>query len=206
MLACSLDDLHDARDVEWQHPAVGVAQHEPLGAGFLGRRKHRHREHRIARVPVEEVLRVEEHPPVLRPQVRDRVPHHRHALLEVGAQGLGHMQVPCLADQTDDLGARVEQLAEHLRLLGVLARTTGHAERGQLRVLERLLRRKLEELRVAGVRARPPALDVGEADLVEPVQDPQAVLHRVREVGLLRAVAKRRVVQLDFRLGYRFAA
>ena len=66
-----------------------------------------------------------------------------------------------------------------------------------VRVLQGLLRRQLEELRVARVRARPAALDVGEADLVELVQDAQAVLDRVRQVGLLRAVAQRGVVQLD---------
>jgi hypothetical protein len=102
-----------------------------------------------------------------------------------------------LADDAHDLGARVQQFAEHPALLRALARLARHPERGQRGVLQRLLRGEPEELRVAGVRARPPALDERHAELVDLVEDPQTVLDRVRQAGLLRAVAERGVVQLD---------
>ena len=120
--ACCVNLLDDLRDVERQHAAVRVAQDEALGAGLLGGGQHRHRERRIGSVPVEEMLGVEEHPPALRPQERDRVAHHRDALVQVGAQRLGDVQVPRLAHQTDDLGAGLEQVAQHLGVLGALAR------------------------------------------------------------------------------------
>jgi hypothetical protein len=190
-------DLHDPRDVEGQHPAVRVAEHQPLGAGFLRRGDHRHRERGVTPIAVEEMLRIEEDAPPLCPEERDRVAHHRDAFVQVGPQRLGHVQIPRLADQADHLGAGVEQIAEHLGILGTLARPSGHPERRQLRVLERLLRREPEELGVARVRAGPPALDVGEPNLIEPVQDPQTVLDGVGEVRLLGAVTERRVVELD---------
>ncbi len=68
---------------------------------------------------------------------------------------------------------------------------------GQRGVLQRLLRGEPEELRVARVRSRPSALDERHPELVDLVQDPQAILDRVRQAGLLRAVAERGVVQLD---------
>jgi hypothetical protein len=56
----------DARDVRRQHPAVRVTQDQTLGARLLRRSQHVHRVRRVAHVPVEEVLRVEEHAAVLR--------------------------------------------------------------------------------------------------------------------------------------------
>ena len=179
-----------------QHPAVRVAQHQALGARLLGRSKHVHRVRRVAQVAVEEVLGVEEHPTFLRAQERDGIPHHRDALLQIGAEHLGDMDVRRLADDAHDLGARVQQLTEHRALLRALARLARHPERGQRGVLQRLLRGEPEELRVAGVRPRPPALDERHAELVDLVEDPQAVLDRVRQAGLLRAVAEGGVVQL----------
>src|SRR4029079_13773319 len=180
-----------------QHATVRVAQHEALGAGLLGCGHDRHREAGVAHVPVEEVLGVEEDPTALSVQERDRVTHHRDPLFQVGAQRLGHVQIPGLADQADDLGAGVEQIAQHLRFLRALPGPAGHAERRELRVLQRLLGRELEDIRVARARTRPHALDVGEPDLVELVQDPQPVLDGIGEVRLLGAVAQRRVVELD---------
>jgi hypothetical protein len=54
------DDVHDLGDVVRQHPAVGVAQDEPLGAGLGRCLQHGQREGRVAPVAVEEVLGVEE--------------------------------------------------------------------------------------------------------------------------------------------------
>ena len=143
------------------------------------------------------MLRVEEHPATLCAEERHRIAHHRDALDEVGAQGLGHVQVPRLAHQAHHLGAGLEEIAKGLRRVSSLSGAPGHAERGELCMLQCLFHRELEELRVARVGARPAPLDEGEADLVELVQDAQPILNRVGQVRLLRAVAKRRVVELD---------
>ena len=58
-----------------------------------------------------------------------------------------------------------------------------------------------EEVDVLGVGARPAALDVGEAELVEPARDLDLVGEREDEALALRAVAQRRVVE-DHRLAH----
>ena len=54
-----------------------------------------------------------------------------------------------------------------------------------------------EELRVLRVRARPAALDVVDAELVQPARDRELVVERQRDAGALAAVAQRRVVDRD---------
>src|SRR5437773_1926957 len=54
-----------------------------------------------------------------------------------------------------------------------------------------------EKLLVAWVRTRPAALDVVDAEVVEPLGDAQLVLEREGDVLGLRPVAQRRVVDLD---------
>ena len=56
----------------------------------------------------------------------------------------------------------------------------------------------LEEAQVLGVRARPATLDVVDAEGVEPLGDADLVLHGEGHAFALRAVAQRRVVNLDF--------
>jgi hypothetical protein len=125
------------------------------------------------------MLGVEEHPSTLRAEERDRVPHHRDALVQIRPQGFGDVEIPRLPDDADDLGAGVEQLPQHGAVLCPLAGLARHAERRQRGVMQRLLRRELEELGVARAGARPAALDVGHAQLVDLVQDAQPVLDRV---------------------------
>ena len=195
------DIVHDPRDVRRKHPAVRVAEHRSLRPRLLRGLQHVHRVRRVAPIAVEEVLRVEEDPAVLRAQERDRVAHHRDAFVQVRAEHLGDVHVPRLADDADDLRPGLQQLPEDGAVLRALARLPRHAERRERRVLQRLLRRELEELGVAGVRARPASLDERHPELVDLVEDPHAILDGVRQAGLLRAVAERRVVQLDLAAG-----
>src|SRR5207244_12217986 len=60
-----------------------------------------------------------------------------------------------------------------------------------------------EELLVARVRARPAALDVVHAEVVEALGDAHLVLEREGDVLGLGAVAQRRVVELDASHGRR---
>src|SRR3989454_12617130 len=62
-------------------------------------------------------------------------------------------------------------------------------------MLEPLVADATEELRVLGVRARPAAFEVVDAQLVQPVRDFQFVVDRKRQALALRAVSQCRVVQ-----------
>ena len=77
----------------------------------------------------------------------------------------------------------------------------GRAERGQLGRLPAHLPGRREELDVLGVGARPAALDVGHAVLVEHPGDAQLVGEREGDVLALRAVAQGRVVEDDRAVG-----
>src|SRR4029077_1457364 len=73
----------------------------------------------------------------------------------------------------------------------------GRAEGRDLRVLQADALDGAEELLVARVRARPAALDVVHAEVVEALRDAELVLERERDVLCLGPVAQRRVVELD---------
>src|SRR5437867_3286175 len=148
-------------------------------------------------------------PAVLQLQDRD----HRHqvrvpaALAEVvddlqvlrerDAQVLAHVEVPGLADDGDHRRLGGETEAEVAVVGGLHARPAGRAEGRHLRVLQTETLDGAEELLVARVRARPAALDVVDAEVVEPLGDAQLVLEREGNVLGLRPVAQRRVVELD---------
>ncbi len=106
-----------------------------------------------------------------------------------------------LPDQAHDLGAGVQELTQHRAVLGALPRPRVMPNEVSVACFSVSFVATPEELGVARVRARPAALDVRHAQLVELVQDPQAVLDRVREAGALGAVAERRVVELDLERG-----
>ncbi len=107
------------------------------------------------------------------------------------------MEVPGLADKAHDFRTGAEQVAQRPRRGHFLPRLAGHPEGRELCVLEDLLRSEREELGVARVRAGPASLDEGEADLVELVQDAEAIVDRIAQVGALGTVTEGRVVELD---------
>ena len=81
--------------------------------------------------------------------------------------------------------------------VGPVRAMAGRAERRQPRGLPAHRPGRGEELDVLGVGARPAALDVGHAVLVEHPGDAQLVGERERDVLALGAVAQRRVVEDD---------
>ena len=117
------------------HAAVRIAEHEALGARVPRRFEHREREPGVGTVAVEKVLGVEEYPAPFRPEERDRIADHRHGFLEVGPERLGHMEVPGLPDDADDLGSGIEDIAKDRRLFRRLSRLARHAERRERGVL-----------------------------------------------------------------------
>src|SRR5256884_9904806 len=71
----------------------------------------------------------------------------------------------------------------------------GHSEGRDLRMPEGFFADPAEKLRVLGVRARPAAFEVVDAQLVQPVRDFQFVVDRKRQALALRAIPQCRVVQ-----------
>ena len=200
------DLADDALDVMGQRPAVGVTQHQRLGTVRRRGLEHRERVLRVRGVAVEEVLRVEEDPTVRPDQEVDRLPHHRNALVEGGAQRLDDVEVPGLADDADRLGAGLDQRPQRRVVVDAPERAPGRAERQQRRRLElQLGAGPAEELLVLRVGLRVAALDPVDAEPVELLGDAQLVLDRQRDPLELRAVTQRRVEDLD-RVRYRCPA
>jgi hypothetical protein len=122
-------------------------------------------------VAVEEVLRVEHDLSPVLFEERDRVGDHRQVLLQCRPQHGLDVEIPGLGDEGDRRRLCCDQL---LQVAVVSSARAG--EGGQPRVLERLLPQGGEELLVLGVRARPAALDVVDAELVQAAGDVQLVL------------------------------
>jgi hypothetical protein len=148
-------------------------------------------------VAVEEVLGVEEDRTALRLQVRDGVAHHAHVLLEGGAQRLGDVDVPRLAEDADRLAPGLQQGAQARVVLGGGVLGAGHPERRDLRGLELEVAGTLEELDIFGVRSRESALDVVHAEQVEALGNAQLVLDGEREALALGPVSQCGVVEGD---------
>ena len=131
-------------------------------------------------------------------QVRHRVGGHGDRFVERRAQRLGDVQVRRLRNDTDDLCAGLDEVAEGLVGGCLPAGTARRAERDECRGLEpELLGGPDEELLVFRVRTRPAALYVWDAQVVELLGDAQLVVDRQRYAFLLRTVAQRRVVDVD---------
>ncbi len=185
-------------DLVGEETAVGVAQDQPLGSGLVGCLQRFESEPGVGPVPVEEVLGIEEDPPTVGAEMRDRIADHGDAFLQIDPERLGHVIVPRFADETDDFGSCLEQRRELLVVCGApvgVSRRSEGDERGVLEV--EFPRGPREELVVLGVGARPSSLDVGDTEIVQQAADLKFVASGERDPLLLRAVAQRRVVDLD---------
>lgn len=197
--ARGLADLgHDAGDVGGQHAAVGVAQHDHVGARLGGGAHHAQRIGGVVPVAVEEVLAVEEHPPAAAAQEGDGVGDHRQVLLAGGAQRPLHVPDVALGHQGDHRRAGVAQRQDLGVLLGAHPRPPGGAEGRQPRVAQvQLGGGALEELGVLGVRPRPAALDERHPELVEELGDGQLVGDGEVDALALGPVAQRGVEDVE---------
>ena len=152
----------------------------------------------VAPVAVEEVLGVEEHAQARRAKERHRVTRHSDGFVECRPQRFGDVQVGGLGHDADCLGARLDEMPEHLVLT---CRHTGPAsgpERDECGGAQMQIGgRATEELIVLRVGARPPTLDIGHAEMVELLGYVQLVVDGQRHPFLLRPVAKGRVVDVD---------
>ncbi len=147
------------------------------------------------------MLAVEEHAPTGGREELHRIGDHRHALVEGGAQGLGDVEVPALAYDAHGGGLGLEQGLQRGVDVDLPRRTARRSEGHQISSVERQLgRRPAEELGVLRIRLRVATLDPAHTEPVELLGNAQLVLDRQRDAFELRAVAQRRVEDVD-RLG-----
>ena len=121
----------DRADLGGQRAAVGVAEHDPAGAGGERGLQAGERVVRVRLPAVEEVLGVEQGLAALGPQEADRGGDVLEVLLEADAERGGDVEVVGLADEADGGRFGVQHLGQHLVVRGGAARALGHAEGGQ---------------------------------------------------------------------------
>ena len=161
------------------------------------RREARERVLGVGAPAVEEVLGVEDHLVDALLQVRDRVGDDLEVGLERDAQ--------IVRDGTSQVGRRSSRPGSRRRAASrrfwsasqVTPWRRVEPKAATLACRSFSFAHGLEERRVARVRARPAALDVVDAEGVEPLGDAQLVLEREGDVLALAPVAERRVVELD---------
>ncbi len=189
---------HDGLDLVGQRAAVGVAQHHMAGALHDGGFQRPQAELRVGLVAVEEMLQVDHHHAPSGVQELDRVGDHQLAFLQRGLQRLGDLIVPTLGHDAHRARVRVEQVAQGRVVVGLAAGTACAAERDHRRRGQPQLRvRAGEELDVLRVGARPAALDVVHAEVVELLGNAQLVVDRGRHAFHLQAVAQGGVEHFD---------
>ncbi len=192
------DDLGDGRgDPFGQGPAVGVAEDEPVGAGGDGGFEGLQGVVGVGAEAVEEVLGVVDDLGDPAGAEGDGVGDHPAVFFERDAEDLGRLEVPALADHGDDRRPRADQGLHPGIVLGGDVAAAGHPEGGDLAVRQVEVARGAEERLVLGVGEGIAPLDVVDAQLVEPLGDPEFVLEREVDPFPLAPVAQGRVVDRD---------
>ena len=188
---------HDLRHLRRQAAAVRVAQHEAAGPGALGRAQGLERVVAVALEAVEVVLGVVDDLLDVPDEEGHRVGDHEEVLGQRRLERVGDVEGPGLAEDRGDRRARLDEGLEARVGLGGDAGPPRRAEGGHPRVLERHVEDPAKEPQVLRVRARPAALDVVDAERVEPLGQADLVLHGEGHALALGAVPERRVVDLD---------
>ena len=195
--------VHDVGDPGRQHPAVGVAQRDDLGARVVRRAEHLERVGAVGAVAVEEVLGVEEDLPAPR----------RAGARRCRGPSRGSPPAWCAGPARRAGRATWRPASRRRRRCRAAPRPAGRRPPSTpaRRVAPKAASlaccrssssaRAAEELGVLGVGARPAALDVAHAELVEVAGDRQLVGDGEVEPLLLGAVAQGGVVDVERRRG-----
>ena len=190
------DDLaDDLLDLVGHGAAIGVAQHDPARTGIVSRLRAGQRILRVRFVAVEKMLAVDQRFAALGLGRRNAVADRGEVLLVGGLQRDANVIVPRLRDEADRVGLGIQQAGETGIVRRRAARPACHAERGKRRV--RQFRTLGKEFRVGRIGAGIAALDVIDAELVEHAGDDLLVVHGEVDAVHLRAVAQRRIEQIE---------
>ena len=193
------DLSHDAFDLVGQRSAVGVAQHRPARAGVDRGAGAGKRVFRVGLVAVEEMLAIDHRLAARGDRRLHAVGDGLEVLVERAAERDMDVIVPRLGDIDDRVGVGGEEAGKARIVGGRAARPLGHAEGAEAGAAGGLL---FEEFRVERVRARIAALDIVDSEPVEHRRDAALVVEREVDAGGQRAVAHRRVEQIEAFFGH----
>ena len=121
----------NAIDVFRQGAAIGVAQHDPFGAGVVRGADAGQRIVGIGAIAIEEMLGVEQRVALLCDHGRDGLGDIVQVFCARDFQGHIHLEVPGLAHQADGIHRRVQHLRQRRIIGGTAPRPLGHAERSE---------------------------------------------------------------------------
>ena len=170
------DILHGRLHLPRQRTAVGVAQHDGLGAALHRCRQGLQCVGRVEAVAVEKMLGVVDDALPLPAQKSHGILHHLEVFLERGAEDFLYLQHRGFAKDGADFRAGLDQGADARVVRRLQAGAARGAERHDLRVLPLVFARLLEKRRVLRVGTRPAALDESHAQLVQLARDAQLVV------------------------------
>ena len=193
------DVADDAFDLVRQRSAVGVAQHRPARAGLDRGAGAGERVFWVGLVAVEEMFAIDHRLAAGGDRRLHAVGDGFEVLVERAAERDMDVIVPRLGDVDDRVGVGGEKTSEARIIGGRAARTLGHAEGAEAGAAGGLL---FEEFGVERVRARIAALDIVNAEPVEHRRDAALVVEREVDAGGQRAVAHRRVEQIEAFFGH----
>ena len=177
-------------------------RHQRRGTRIARRAGARDRVGRIITVAVEVMLEVEEDLPTGRTAVGHRVADHGEVLISRGAQDVGDVEQPGLADERNDRRASLNERSDVRVVLDAVGTVPGEAEGRESGVPPRHRSGRGEELGVLRVGARPAAFDEGHTEVVKAARDLELVDQRNGKALALVAVSKRGVVEKN-RLTFR---
>ena len=143
------------------------------------------------------MLSVVDHAPALGLEVGQRLLDDAQVVLEGGAQHIGDMQRPGLANHSADRRTGVEQRLDVGVIFGAAIHPAGGTEGCHQGMFPPYVARPFEELGVLGVRARPTAFDKGYTQFVEFACNADLVGAGKRDAFALGAVTQSGVVDLD---------
>ena len=184
----------DAPHLVGQGAAVRVAQHDPACAGVMRRLGTSESVLGVLLVAVEVMLAIDDRLAPLRDDHADALRDGGEIILERGLERHPHLVVGSLGDEHDGVGGTVEERGEARIIRRRTARAPRHAEGGKTR---RSCAFFLEELRVLRIGAGIAAFDIGDAEPVEHGRHLALVLERKIDARHLRAVAQRRVEEMQ---------
>src|ERR1700735_4432854 len=153
-------------------------------------------------VAVEEVVGIVDHFLAMVLQVTDRFRDDGQVFVFGDAERARNMQVPALAEYSNDTGSGIDQLTDVAVFLNRISREAPRPEPSKLCMLQLQAARLPEELFVFGIGTRPSAFNVINTELIEFPGNQDLVLDRKRDGFPLRAVPESGIESVDAHADY----
>ena len=187
--------IDDGLDLVGQGAAVGVAEHDPAGTAVVGGLHTGERIVAVRLVAVEEVLGVVHGLFTGVDGGLDGITDHGEVFVVGNLERDIDLVGPGLADEAGALSWRIQDRRDDRIVGGRAARASGHAEGNEARALEPRIGG--EELSIGRVGARPAALDIINAQLIQRGGNPALISNGKVHALCLRTIPQGSVEQED---------